>query len=33
MSWLDISLFGLIGVVVVAAIAAMIKVIFFDKQS
>jgi uncharacterized membrane protein len=33
MSWLDISLFTLVGVVVIVAIVALIKIIFFDKQS
>jgi preprotein translocase subunit Sss1 len=31
MNWLDISLFALIGIVVIAAIGALIKIIFFDK--
>jgi hypothetical protein len=31
MSWLDISLFILVGIVVIAAIAALIKVIFFEN--
>jgi hypothetical protein len=30
MSWLDIALFVLVGIVVVLAIAALIKVIFFE---
>jgi hypothetical protein len=30
-SWLDISLFVLVGIVVVAAIGALIKVIFFEN--
>jgi hypothetical protein len=33
MSWLDAALFALIGIVVIAAIAALIKIIFFDKES
>jgi uncharacterized membrane protein len=31
MSWLDISLFALVGIVVVVSVVALIKIIFFDN--